>query len=81
MTFARDWDMKQRLINFLRQKEVLRRDNVRVDVTEGLVTLSGFVHSFYEKQLLISACQRVAGVISIIDDLIVVDTKQAAAAV
>ena len=75
MSFSRDWDLKQRVVNFLRQKNVLRRENVRVDVTEGLVTLHGHVRSYYEKQLLISACRRVAGVISIIDEVTVLSDQ------
>lgn len=78
MSFSRDWDLKQRVVNFLGQKQVARRDQVRVDVTEGLVTLHGYVRSFYEKQLIISACQRVAGVISIIDNVQVLDAAEIA---
>lgn len=72
MSFSRDWDLKQRVVNFLRQKHVMRGENVRVDVADGLVTLRGHVRTYYERQLLISACRRVAGVISIVDELDVV---------
>ena len=75
MSFSRDWDLKQRVVNFLRQKNVLRHENVRIDVTEGLVTLRGHVRSFYEKQLLISACRHVAGVISIMDEVEVISDQ------
>lgn len=75
MSFSRDWDLKQRVVNFLRQKNVLRRENVRVDVTDGLVTLHGHVRSYYEKQLLISACRRVAGVISVSDEVAVLSDQ------
>ena len=69
MTMVYDADLKQRVESFLRQKKVMRRDNVCVEVTEGLVTLDGRVRSYYEKQLFLSACQRVAGVMSVVDNI------------
>jgi osmotically-inducible protein OsmY len=40
---------------------------LQVDVQEGTVTLRGRVASFYEKQVAIHSCQRVAGVHKLID--------------
>lgn len=69
MTVVYDADLKQRVENFLRQKKVMRRDNVCIEVNKGLVTLDGRVRSYYEKQLFLSACQRVAGVMHIEDNI------------
>lgn len=79
MTGMRDADLKQRVVNFLQQKNVMRRDNVFVDVQEGLVTLGGRVGTYYEKQLFLSACQRVAGVVSVVDNIAVESLRSEAA--
>ena len=42
---------------------------IRVD--EGIVTLRGSTHSFYEKQLLLHAVQRVDGLAGINDEITV----------
>ena len=45
----------------------LRRLRVRVD--RGVALLTGHVASFYERQLAISACQRVPGVYQVSDEI------------
>ena len=40
---------------------------VEVEVRQGVVTILGRVNTFYERQLCISCCQRVAGVINMND--------------
>ncbi len=71
-----DEDLQQRVVSYLfdRQRPSLRKISVNVD--NGTVTLTGKLDSFYEKQLCISSCQRVAGVIRLIDRLDVVDTPR-----
>ena len=73
-----DEDLQQRVVSYLfdRQRPSLRKISVNVD--NGTVTLTGKLESFYEKQLCISSCQRVAGVIRLIDRLDVVETPRTA---
>ena len=56
-----DPDLERRVKLFLSQvgRQSLNQLHVRVD--KGVVFLQGRVSSFYERQLAISACQRVAG--------------------
>lgn len=42
-------------------------------VTHGTVTLTGQVQSYYEKQVAMTSCQHVAGVLLIIDEIDVED--------
>lgn len=41
--------------------------NLEVQVQNGCSIISGTVHSFYERQLALSCCQRVVGVLSVTD--------------
>ena len=68
-----DSDLRNRVTRFLADR--LRPTLCRLDVDEsdGIVTLRGVVHSFHEKQLAISCCQRVAGVTRLVDHLQVKD--------
>ena len=45
--------------------------SLEIDVEQGAVTLSGVVQSFYEKQVAMTSCQHVAGVIALIDRILV----------
>ena len=60
-------DLARRVANLLWQRSSLRRVNVFAQ--DGRVTLSGTVHSFYERQLCISGAQRVAGVYELVDQI------------
>ena len=66
---ADDADLKRRVESFLfeRNRKALR--TVDVDVVQGSVILHGRVNSFYEKQLCLSCCQRVAGVLKLVDEI------------
>ncbi len=66
-----DRDLERRVSNFLaaRHLPTLRRLEVAAD--NGIVTLRGRVHSFYEKQLCQCACRRVAGVVNMVDAIVV----------
>lgn len=61
--------LEQRVTTYLwsRSRPSLRRLDVSAD--QGTVTLSGRVTSFYEKQLAINSCQRVAGVRQLVDQV------------
>ncbi len=64
-------DLKRRVRNFLAQQGVNSAHRLNIEVNEGTVILHGLVSSFYERQLCISCCQRVAGVVRFIDNLTV----------
>ena len=52
----------------------LRRQSLRevhVDADHGAVTLSGRVGSYYERQLILAACDEVSGVVDIVDQVVV----------
>ena len=64
-----DQDLQKRVARFLRSRHFSNFRKLKVKVTHGLVTISGEVDSYYEKQVAISACQRVAGVLGLVDDI------------
>lgn len=62
-----DEDLRVRVASFLKSRHFPAFENLEVDVNDGSVTLSGSLSSFYEKQVALSSCQRVAGVLALID--------------
>ena len=68
-------------MSFLETKHVPALRHLTAAAQAGVVTLSGRVHTFYEKQLSNECCRRVAGVRQLLDDVIVVGTMPGAAVV
>lgn len=68
---TKDRDLTRRVMNFLRQ-HFPRLRTVEVEARQGIITIRGRVNSFYERQLCIHCCQRVAGVVRLNDELNVV---------
>ena len=64
---ATDQDLQRRVVSFLAGRYLPSLRQLEVDVQEGIVTLRGRVTSFYEKQVAIHSCQRVAGVRKLVD--------------
>lgn len=64
-----DRDLERRVVNFLAERHVPGLRHIEVEAHNGIVTLRGRVHSFYEKQLCQAVCRRVAGVVRYIDDI------------
>ncbi len=62
-----DEDLRQRIESFLKTRHFPDFESLHVDVHDGSVTLSGSLRSYYEKQVALNSCQRVAGVLSLID--------------
>ena len=60
-------ELVRRIENYLFQRNPQIVDTVRVAVDGDDVVLSGNVTSFHHRQLCIHTCQRVAGVIRIVD--------------
>ncbi len=64
-----DIELKRRILNFLHQRHVPSLRAIEVDVQDGVVTMRGKVNSFYHKQLCLNCCQRVAGVVQVVDEI------------
>ena len=69
-----DSDLQVRVSRFLRSRHFSNFRRLKVTVTHGQVKVSGEVDSFYEKQIAINACQHVAGVLGLIDEIAVCPT-------
>ena len=64
-----DSDVQQRVARFLHSRHFPAFDSIEVEVRHGEVTLTGVVGSFYEKQIAMTSCQRVAGVLGLVDQI------------
>lgn len=64
-----DHDLEHRVINYLAQQHFPQLHAVEVRARQGVVTIRGCVSSFYERQLCIHCCQRVAGVVRLNDQI------------
>ena len=64
-----DVELERRVYTFLGERGVRSLHNVEVHAREGDVVLRGTVTSFYQKQLCINCCQRVAGVRNLTDQI------------
>ncbi len=66
-----DQDLQFRVTSFLKSRHFPAFDELDIEVHDGSVTLAGSLPSFYEKQVAINSCQRVAGVLALIDEIVV----------
>ncbi|QDU94406.1 BON domain-containing protein [Lignipirellula cremea] len=64
-----DQELQRRVSNFLAERLRPGLNRLQVDVSNGVVTIEGRLTSFYEKQLALNCCQRVAGVVQLVDQL------------
>jgi osmotically-inducible protein OsmY len=64
-----DDDVQSRVASFLGTRQLHDLSRLNVAVRNGTVTLDGTVGSFYEKQLAMDSCRRVAGVRSLVDQV------------
>ncbi len=67
-----DLDLKNRVSHYLDSQHFPSFRRLSIEAESGHVTIMGTVCSFYERQVAVSSCQQVAGVLKLID-LIVVD--------
>jgi osmotically-inducible protein OsmY len=74
-----DRDLERRVVSFLAARHVPGLRYLAVQATNGVVTVSGQVMTFYEKQLCNQCCRRVAGVLELIN-AVSVSTPSAAVA-
>ncbi len=70
-----DNEIQRRVGNYLKSRLFLSAATLRIKAANGVVTLQGSVRSFYHKQLCIHCCQRVAGVVQLIDDTHVISVN------
>lgn len=61
-----DRELQRRIRSFLSNRLPLS-SRLRIEADNGVVTVMGTHTSFYHKQLCINCCQRVAGVVQLID--------------
>ena len=64
-----DDDLKDRIQSYLSSRHFPAFRELDVEVDNGKVTLSGKVDSYYEKQVALNCCGRVAGVLQTVDDV------------
>lgn len=62
-----DRDLERRVVSYLLGRHVPSLRHLAVEANNGTVTLRGRVQTFYEKQLCQHTCQRVAGVVKLVD--------------
>ena len=72
-----DLDLARRVENFLHSKQVRSLRGISVEAKHGTVVLRGMVSSFYAKQLCLSCTQCVAGVLDLVDEILVREMKTA----
>ena len=65
----RDADIRHRVTSFLNSRHFPAFKNLQVEVENGSVIVSGELRTYYEKQVALSTCQRVAGVRTLIDEI------------
>ena len=68
-----DGDLQRRIVNFLLDRGPANLRRLEVEVRGGVAMVKGQVRTYYEKQLATSCCQRVAGVLQIVNDVEVVE--------
>jgi len=61
-----DRELQRRVRSFLSNR-LPQSSRLRIEADNGVVTVQGTHTSFYHKQLCINCCQRVAGVVQLID--------------
>jgi osmotically-inducible protein OsmY len=64
-----DRELERRVINFLDRQHFPGLRTVEVEAQGGVVTIRGRVKSYHERQLCIHCCQRVAGVVTLRDEV------------
>lgn len=64
-----DDDVRKRVARFLSSRHYPTFRKLAIDVKHGAVTLTGEVQSYYEKQVAMTSCQHVAGVLSLVDEI------------
>ncbi len=64
-----DEDLRFRVQNFLSTRQFPKLRDVQIQAKNGAVSITAKANSFYEKQVALNSCRRVAGVLSIVDGI------------
>ncbi len=64
-----DEDVRSRVSRFLNSRHFPAFRHLDISVEHGAVTLTGEVQSYYEKQIAMTSCQHVVGVLSLTDEI------------
>lgn len=67
---AEDADLERRIANFLLHQKVPHCHQVHANAHSGTVVVTGKLQSRHEKWLCLNTCQRVAGVVRLIDEVV-----------
>src|SRR5438477_510594 len=78
-TVLSDDDLVHRVRLFLHQQRLINGARLLIETRRGAVTICGVVSTFHQRQRIVSAARRVAGVSQIVDEL-QVDPPQVARA-
>lgn len=68
-TIYRDEDVLHRVEEFLARQHFPTFQQLAVEVQQGELTVQGSVESFYEKQVAMTVCQQVPGVLVFVDEI------------
>jgi osmotically-inducible protein OsmY len=71
---AQDRDLESRVRRFLAGMHHRSLTGLKIEAQNGAVTMKGQLGSFYEKQLALAGCRRVAGVVHIHEEIEVAPT-------
>lgn len=71
-----DEEIHQRVSQSLQSRHFSGFRNLDVIVTGGEVTIVGEVQSFYEKQIALTSCHDVSGVLTLIDNIVVCNDRR-----
>lgn len=71
VNLSQDIELERRIGIFLSSQSRRNLRAVEISADNGVVTLRGRVHSYYEKQLSLHLAARVAGVLRLKDELLV----------
>ena len=71
-----DRQLERRIRNFLDGLSLPELRDLELEVRNGAAVITGRVRTFYEKQLATSCCQRVAGVLSVLNEVQVADLPE-----
>ena len=72
---AADRELERRLKSFLEGLNLPALRDLEVEVRNGAAVITGRVRTFYHKQLATSCCQRVAGVLNVLNEVRVTDSS------
>ena len=70
-----DVDLESRIANFLFQQHVPGGERIHTDAQVGTVVVSGKLPSRHTKWLCVECCRRVAGVVKLVDRVVVDNEK------